>query len=273
MSKPVKKNKATPKTTKVSKPPIKKPVMAQRVDIDKEKTARSSKAPVMKESLIREHLPLVKAITANIFSAGKIPPGMTFDDMVSYGIEGLTKAHENFDKGRGVEFKVYASYRIRGEILDRIRKEWRYRSPGSYKTYQNLIASKISEVAKNSLNEQGKKISEEEQAKKLMNMMANTAMAYLLSTDDVQVESTMEGSQDPSVEVIDSIEFDRERKVLWEEIGTLPEDERKLVNLFYVENKSQKEIAEELGYSKSKISRIHSSVLYKLRLRLNRKLS
>lgn len=102
MSKPVKKNKTTPKATKVSKPPIKKPVVAQKVDIDREKTARAAKSPVMKESLIKEHLPLVKAITANIFSAGKIPPGMTFDDMVSYGIEGLTKAHENFDKGRGL---------------------------------------------------------------------------------------------------------------------------------------------------------------------------
>ncbi|MCC6559692.1 MAG: hypothetical protein IT372_42790, partial [Polyangiaceae bacterium] len=103
-----------------------------------------------RDDLIKEHMSLVQAIAANLVGGGKIPPGMTFDDLVSFGVEGLVKGYEKFDAGRGVDFKVYSSYRIRGEMLDRIRNEWRYRNPGSYKSYQNQLKDKVSQIASDS---------------------------------------------------------------------------------------------------------------------------
>jgi RNA polymerase sigma factor for flagellar operon FliA len=256
------KKKKVPKVAKVAAPQ-KKP----------EAPVRNQQRLKTRDELIAEHMGMIQAIAANIVGAGKIPPGMSFNDLVSFGVEGLVKGYEKFDAGRGVDFKVYSSYRIRGEMLDRIRTEWRYRNPGSYKSYQNQLKEKVAQIAADSAEEgKGKPANMQEQGKQLQNLMANTAMAYLLSTDDFQIQSEMEGAKDPAHEVIESMSFDQERKVLWEEIATLPEDERKIVQLFYVENKSQKDISDLLGFSKSKISRLHLQILHKLRLRMNRKL-
>jgi RNA polymerase sigma factor for flagellar operon FliA len=73
--------------------------------------------------------------------------------------------------------------------------------------------------------------------------------------------------------VTSQIDFAEEKKALWDAVKTLAEDEKKIIKMFYIDDRSQKEIADELGYSKSKISRIHSQVLSKLRLRIQRKLN
>jgi len=72
--------------------------------------------------------------------------------------------------------------------------------------------------------------------------------------------------------VIGDIDFSQERSILWDEIKNLTAPEKMLVNMFYVEDKNQKEIAEALGYSKSKVSRLHMQVLSKLRSRLKRRM-
>ena len=94
-----------------------------------------------RDAVIAAYLFLVQIIAANITTGGKIPPNISFDDLVSYGIAGLVKAWENFDRKKGVKFKVYASYRIRGEILDKIRKEWKYQNPGGYKSINKIERS------------------------------------------------------------------------------------------------------------------------------------
>ena len=79
---------------------------------------------------------VINAVSSNISSSVKLPPGVEFGDLVAWGIEGIVKARKKYDPKRGAQFKTYANFRVRGEILDNIRKEWSYRSPVGYKKYK-----------------------------------------------------------------------------------------------------------------------------------------
>lgn len=256
-----------------STPPKKKKSEVKNFDPQKALLQREAKAePIKKlsrDEVIKTYTSLVQTIVANIVSAGKVPPNLHFNDLLNYGIEGLAKAWENFDTGRGVQFKVYASYRIRGEILDRIRKEWKYKNPGAYKSIYGKTDKNVAQAVLDSK----KNLTATDEEDKVRELVANSAMAYLLSYEDsVNSESAPVGAVDPGEEVIDQIEFARERSVLWEAVRTLTEDEKKIIKCYYIEDKTQNDISKELGYSKSKISRMHASVLNKLRMRLQRKL-
>ncbi|MBU0580022.1 MAG: sigma-70 family RNA polymerase sigma factor [Candidatus Margulisbacteria bacterium] len=249
-------------------------IKTEKLDLTKEMAVRGRgtqeiKDGSVKQEIIKGHISLVQAIAANVAGSGKAPPGITFNDLVSYGVEGLVKAWESFDRNRGVQFKVYASYRIRGEILDRIRKEWKYRNPGSYKSFQNRASSKVSELA----SEVVKGAEGEGELGEVKDVVTNSAIVYLLSMEEIEVQSGVQGTHDPAEEVISNMEFSRERAALWEEIKKLTAPEKMLVNMFYVEDKNQKEIADALGFSKSKVSRLHMQVLNKLKGRLKRKMS
>jgi RNA polymerase sigma factor for flagellar operon FliA len=187
---------------------------------------------------------------------------------MSYGTNGLIKSWENFDPKRGVKFKVFASYRIRGEMLDKIRKEWKYQNPGGYKTIHGT-ESKVAQAALDT-NANSKDKSDEET---IRDVASNSAVAYLLSIDDVYEEAVTGDDLSLDESVTSQIDFSTEKQALWGAVKNLAEDEKKIVKLFYIDDRSQKEIAKELGYSKSKISRMHALILKKLKLRLQRDVS
>lgn len=221
-----------------------------------------------KDELIKTYMFLVQMIAANIAASGKIPKNMHFNDLISYGTTGLINAWENYDPKKGAQFKAYASYRIRGEILDKIRKEWKYQNPGNYKSVSK-IDSKVAQAVLDSKGSSQGMTAEES----LRNITANSAVAYLLSADDVDIVSRGEGTTDPADTVVDQIDFSSERKVLWDAVKGLAEDEKRIIHLFYIEDKTQREIAHAMGYSKSKISRMHNSILARLKLRIQRSIT
>jgi RNA polymerase sigma factor for flagellar operon FliA len=248
----------------------------KKVDVDrlkaKDAAKKQAKGPITEE-IVKAHLPMVESIAANIAAGGKLPPGISFNDLVSFGLEGLVKAWGHFDTSRGVQFKTYASYRVRGEILDRLRKEWKYRNPSSYKSQQQKIQDRIAEVARDALSdEENTGISSEEKEHKVQDIIANSAVVYLLSMENIDIQSDVKGTKDPSQEVVDQMEFSRERTVLWEEIQSLSYEEKQIINLFYLEDINQKDISAKLNLSKSKVSRMHVKLLEKLRRRLKRRL-
>jgi len=212
--------------------------------------------------IVADNMQLVNNIAANILKSGSVPPGMTFDDLLSYGIDGLLKAWDNFDSGKGIQFRVYASYRVRGEMLDSIRREWRYRNPGKY---QNPTSDKVGKASKDILNE-GEGKSETE---KVRNVVSGSAIAYLLSFEEKNIDAP-DDSGDMSEQVLDDIHFSDVRSMLWHEVQSLNEDERKFIKMFYIDSFSQQEIAQELGFSKSKVSRMHAAILTKLKERLRK---
>ena len=237
------------------------------VDVNKLKQKEISNLiteDVISDEFVTEHISIVESIASGIVSGGKVPPCIDFGDLVSWGVEGLIKAKKNYKEGKGTQFKTYAYYRVRGEMLDKIRSEWQYRNPGDYEAYRKRVRSRIAEVADAQSKDGGVPgASVQENVKSLIE---NSGMVYMLSSDDVEIVSEKAGTKNPEIEHIDETD-----SVLWEEIRKLEGDERQIVEMFYVKGFKQIEIAEKLSFSRSKVCRIHMSVLNKLRNRLHKR--
>jgi RNA polymerase sigma factor FliA len=220
---------------------------------------------------------LIKTIAASIVSGGKIPAGVEFEDLVSYGYEGLHKAWQAYNQERGAGFKTYATYRIRGEMLDRMRKEWKYRNPGQYQ-YREKLREKTVQIANENMQElmfadqKTGKSDEGHTEKRFSQMLTHSAMSFMISLDNLGEVSTRQDTQDVSDSVSGKQNVLNEKVVLQDEIKNLEENEQRFIQLFYDEHKTQKEIAVVLGISKSKASRVHVKILEKLKRRIKRKL-
>lgn len=227
----------------------------------------------LNDEIVQANLPMIQAIAASVAKSGKLPPGISYNDLISFGYEGFVKAFYNYDDSKNTQFHTYAAYRVRGEILDRLRKEWKYRNPVSYRSMQNKIQEKINDVVSESLENTGADDPRlDEKKKRAADLVANSAVIYLMSLDNEEIKNQLTGSRDVAEVTIEKIEFGRERKLLWEEVSTFSDLEKDFIHLFYEKEMTQKDIAEVLNLSKSKASRLHVKILDKLRNRLKRKI-
>lgn len=220
-----------------------------------------------------DYLNLIRTIVASIYSSGNIPPGIEFDDLVGFGYEGLVKAWKNYKNDKGALFKTYATYRIRGEVLDNIRKEWKSRNPSyNRKVDKEKIKAKIQEIAKNIIDENPNSTEDERDAA-LQHALSTSAVVYLLSLENIENLATQLKKEDISSEIINRIERTNERIFLQESIEEMSDEERTLIQMYYYEGKSQIDIARALNMSKSKISRMHMKLLDRLKHKLSYKLN
>lgn len=225
--------------------------------------------------LMRQYLPLVNFHVHRI-SVG-LPRGVNKDDLKSLGMMGLFDALEKFDYNRDLKFDTYASFRIRGAILDGLRKEdWLPRSlrektkkveAASNKLEQNLMRKASAKEIAEAVG-----MSEEE----VVNVVTEGFFANVLSMDEVNKDSdeSKEGlghtvvddrSPTPEEDLLKNELYDQ----LVESIKELNEKEQLVVSLFYQEELTLTEIGEVLGLSTSRISQIHSKAIFKLRKILN----
>jgi RNA polymerase sigma factor for flagellar operon FliA len=192
-----------------------------------------------------------------------MPSCIEFEDLVSWGIEGLVKARQAYTPDKGAQFKTYAYIKVRGAILDRIRREWEYRNPSQFlekkanriKRLQTAIQSFPVDGAQN-------------KSEAVDTLIEDSMTAYMVSLDPqlIDFELKSEQAEDPEIQFVD-----RSETVLWDEVKHLLIEEQQFVRLFYVVGLSQTEIAQKLNLSKSKISRLHKGIIKKLKRRLKSK--
>ncbi len=215
-----------------------------------------------KKELVLAYLNLVKFAARAI----NLPSRCVFnnDDLMSIGIIGLNEAIERFDPGRGVKFETFASQRIRGIMLDEIRKvDW---LPRSVRDKYKKAARSLSELNMDTVN--GEKyvrainmsISEFEQIK---GYLANAESVSLTRSigEDMTLEDVISGDS----EVVEMYEDSEMKEQLVATLKQLPERERMVVTLYYYEELTFKEIGKTLGISESRVSQIHSEVIGKLK--------
>jgi RNA polymerase sigma factor FliA len=220
------------------------------------------------EKFVKENYSVVEAVASTIAANGKLPPGIQYEDLLSWGVEGLIKAQKGFDGDKGAQFKTYANFRIRGEILDNIRKEWSQRSPSVYRSYQAKIKARIAEVVEGTIaaHAEGK----EAPKKRVSDLLASSAIVYMLSLDDLGVNSMAERVEDSSENFEELLETSEDVSIVWKEVSELDTDEQQLLRLFYKDEKNQKEISEIMKLSRSKVCRMHATALEKLKRRVMR---
>lgn len=220
-----------------------------------------------KKELVLAYLNLVKFAARAI----NLPSRCVFsnEDLMSIGIIGLNEAIERFDQARGVKFETFASQRIRGIMLDEIRKvDW---LPRSVRDKYKKASKSLSELNMDTVN--GEKyakainmsVSEFEQIK---GYLANAEAVSLTRSigEDMTLEDVISGDS----EVIEMYEDAEMKEQLVIALKRLPERERMVVTLYYYEELTFKEIGKTLGISESRVSQIHSEVIAKLKALLKK---
>ncbi|RYM07160.1 FliA/WhiG family RNA polymerase sigma factor [Sporolactobacillus sp. THM7-7] len=219
--------------------------------------------------LLQRYMPLVHYHVQRI--SGGLPKNIDRDELQSHGLFGLYDALEKFDRHRDLKFDTYASFRIRGAILDGLRKEdWmprsvREKSKKIERAAETLEQKKmgtatIEEVAEAS----GMTVDEVSQT------MSEGLMANLVSLDDSSSSGKGDHSpmtlKDETISPPDEYLIHQENsRLLAKEIERLGRKERLVITLFYYEGLTLTEIGRVLELSTSRISQIHSKALFKLR--------
>ncbi len=235
------------------------------------KSYSKKKSPEIKEALILEYVHLVKYVAGRLtLTLGQY---VDFDDLVGYGVFGLIDAIDKFDYDKGFKFETYASLRIRGSIIDSIRKlDW---VPRSIRTQVKEL-----ERANQKLEiELGRDPTEEELAKELnvstsevQEMIKKTSISSLISLDEFSEQKGAQSETLGSNYYSPESELDKKeaKKVLLEALHTLTEKEQYVINLYYFDELTLKEISKILEVSESRISQVHSKAIFKLNNKLGK---
>lgn len=229
--------------------------------------------PEIREKIIIEYAQLVKVVAGRL--SMYLGYNVEYDDLVSYGIFGLIDAIDKFDATKAVKFETYASLRIRGAILDQIRKmDW---IPRTVRQRQKKITTVIKEIELST----GKNATDEEIAKALGisdseydEWQSQMKVTNLVSLDefveqgsDVADNRGISSGIERPEEVIEKEEL---KKVLAEALNQLTEKERKVIVLYYYEDLTLKEISNILEVSESRISQLHTKGLQKMKTKMGK---
>lgn len=232
-----------------------------------------TKSPETREKIILEYAPLVKVVAGRL--SMYLGYNVEYEDMVSYGIFGLIDAIDKFDYLKEVKFETYASLRIRGAILDQIRRmDW---IPRTIRQKQKRIEAVIREVEQST----GRSATDEEIAKGLgisddeyLDWQSQMKITGLVSLNEY-MEQGSDVPRDYNRHTTSSFESPEEKvekeelsKVLGEALKLLTEKEQKVITLYYYEELTLKEISNILEVSESRVSQLHTRALQKMKVKM-----
>ncbi len=222
--------------------------------------------------LVEQYVPLVKRIAYHLLA--RLPASVQLDDLIQAGMMGLLEASGKYNSSKGAGFETYAGIRIRGAMLDEVRKgDW---APRSVHRNSRIVSEAIRTVEARV----GRDAKDQEVAAELKvsldeyySMLADTQGSRLFSFDDVfqatdNGESPHEDPDSAHLEPLRELEDERFRQALAEAIEGLPEREKLVLSLYYDEELNLKEIGQVLGVSESRVSQLHSQCAARLRARL-----
>lgn len=223
-----------------------------------------------RDQLIIHHMRLVKYIAGRM--ALHVPQTVEMNDLVGWGVLGLMDAADKFDHLQDVRFTTYASIRVRGSIIDQIRSlDWAPRSLRS-------MARRVGQAREKLRHEKGQEPSAEEMAQTLgitteqvEDTIAQVQTAQILSLDDYLPSEG--GAETRKVDVTGSVGDSPERALENQErqerlvhaILQLPDQQQRVLNLYYYEELTLKEIGAVLEVSESRICQVHSAAMKRLR--------
>lgn len=218
---------------------------------------------------VQKHAVLVKRIAYHLLN--RLPPNVQIDDLIQSGMVGLIEAAKNFQDDKGASFETYAGIRIRGAMLDEVRKgDW---TPRSVHKNSRMITEAISIIE----NRTGRDARDSDVAKYLNismsdyhQLLIDTTGSKLFGFEDYGVNSEM--IKDKSVDAqspFDNIQKQSLKSDLSHVIANLPKKERLVLALYYDEDLNFKEVGEVLGVSESRISQLHSQAMLRIKARMN----
>lgn len=234
--------------------------------------------PQARDKLLLKYLPLVKYVAGKMMVS--LPSSVDYDDLVSAGVIGLIGALERFDPTMGVKFETFVLPRIRGAILDELRKmDW---APRSLRAKARKLERTIAELER----ELGRAVSDHEVARRLrmntddfVSLLREVNSAALVSLDGTDnedaehVTSMYDVVENPLADnPFKNIEKEEVKRLLIQTIEKLPEQEKIVMALYYYEELTLREIGQVLHITESRVSQIHSKAIGSMRAILAKEL-
>jgi len=236
------------------------------------KKYKRTKSLIVREEIVKKYLYLVKYVAGRV--AVGLPPNVEFNDLVSYGILGLFDAITKYDVSQGNKFETYAVSRIRGSIMDELRKlDW---APRLLRKRAREIDRKCKE-----LEEKHGRLATDDELAKALHMSVedlNSIYSDLSSTSFLSLDEVWQNDEgNKPISRLQTIEdslitnqfnFVHQAEVkdlLADAIDQLPEKEKLVIVLYYYENLTLREIGEILDVSESRVCQIHTKVVTRLR--------
>jgi RNA polymerase sigma factor FliA len=218
---------------------------------------------------VMRHLPLVKRIAYHLLN--KLPDSVQVDDLIQAGILGLLEAIKHFDATQGASFETYAGIRIRGAMIDEVRRsDW---TPRSVHKKARMVASAIRAIE----NETGHEARDSDVAQYLgiaieeyNQILQDSVCCRVFSTEelaqsgDQYLDEVLDHEEEPVAE----LSREHFQQALAQAIMELPERERLVISLYYDDELNLREIGEVLNISESRVSQISSQAVLRLRSRL-----
>ncbi|WP_077339356.1 RNA polymerase sigma factor FliA [Pseudocolwellia agarivorans] len=223
-----------------------------------------------KSVLIEQYTVLVKRIAYHLLA--RLPASVLVDDLIQSGMIGLLEASNNFDHTKGASFETFAGIRIRGAMLDEIRRgDW---TPRSVHKNSRMVTDAIKELEA----ELGRDVTDKEVADKLdislneyHHILNDVSSGKIIGIDDLGISEDALNLEDKekSNEPYNQIEQIVFKRALSECISTLPERESLVLSLYYDEELNLREIGQVLDVSESRVSQIHSQAMHRLKARMH----
>ena len=231
--------------------------------------------------VVREYMPLVRHAVNRVVAGSSQSSILQYEDMVSCGVQGLIEAHRSYDPNRGAKFSTYALPRIRGSILDALRAA--HPLPRSLQKASSDIERAISSL----YADLGRTPTKAEIAERLglpldellaASQASNIRVLSLEGLADLTVNGATEkltemADDDPGIDPHTATQRTLLRRRLLEVIEELPERERQIVRLYYIEQRSLKSIGRAMAISESRASQLRHRAIRRLRTALSGELA
>lgn len=225
-----------------------------------------------REQIIKDYVPLVKFVAHRI--SNRLPSHVELDDLIHSGILGLMDAVEKFDPGRGIKFKTYAELRVKGAILDGLRDlDWVPRSlrrkkkdiEGAY----HAIEQRLGRAATDEEVAAQLGVPLEELHKNLDELKGVTLGAFAEAGEDGEGESLISFVPDPdAIDPSQVFQAKELKEILKASVELLPKKEKFVVQLYYFDELTMKEIGTLLNITESRVSQLHTKAMLRLRGKL-----
>lgn len=226
---------------------------------------------ISQDELVEQHATLVKRIAYHLIS--RLPSCVQVEDLIQAGMIGLLEAARNYDATQGASFETYAGIRIRGSMLDEIRKgDWTPRS-------LHRKVREISQAMREIEAEFGRDARDSEVAERLdMSMeeyhqvLQDASSHQIVSFEDIPSKDAniIDGLSAKITGPLEHLQEVNVRETLAKAISSLPERERMVMSLYYDEELNLRETGEVLGVSESRVCQIHSQALIRLKAKVQR---
>lgn len=221
-------------------------------------------------ALVEQYAPLVKKVAQHLM--GRLPRTVLLDDLLQAGMIGLIEASQKFDGSKGASFETYASIRIRGAMIDEVRRyDW---APRSVHRNSRRVAEAVRQVeSRTGRDAKDSEIAEEMgvSVDEYNAFVQDSAGTKLFSFDEITAgeDNAFEVPDETAESPGEAVEGGAFQAALAEAIAGLPEREQMVLVLYYTEGLNLKEIGAVLSVSESRVSQIHSQAALRLRSRLS----